>query len=272
MESLFSKTREAVNQLEGDGISDLKSPAVCVLAYTAENSKYKPLVDKVIQTIDKPLFLPITASIVGLGAEEGDYIEPIATILVHAVQILLFAPTSWQPDLKYSTGEYEHRYPTPPGHGGDCRSVAGQYSLEDLHRAVLLLLLSIYRRQNTTLNRLATQRAPQARGLFPGYYDVVTQKPQAAVTPTGPVEEAAIRILRNPLKPATRSNTTASVSSLTTPTKSRSKGTSLPTTPRKSAQPSVDDWLEFQNLFVECDAVTDEIQREFEWDDHEENL
>ncbi|UKZ81527.1 hypothetical protein TrVFT333_009299 [Trichoderma virens FT-333] len=72
-------------------------------------------------------------------------------------------------------------------------------SLEDLHRAVILVYLAIYRRVQNGTAGLKTQRAPQPRGTFSGYYDVERQIPDDTAGKEGASQLAVARFIRHPL-------------------------------------------------------------------------
>ncbi|KAK1238108.1 hypothetical protein MKX08_002687 [Trichoderma sp. CBMAI-0020] len=155
----------------------LISPLELVLAYT-RNSQLKSLIDTIASSLSVPTFLPITRNMIHMRDAEDDVISPEATTLAHAIQILLFAPTQWNPDIIYKrdSSQYAHRYPTPGGHGGSIRAVAGKFSLEDLHRSILLLYLTIARRTSGIMD---FGIPPSEPGTFLGYFDVPRREPIA---------------------------------------------------------------------------------------------
>lgn len=118
------------------------------------NRKLQGIVDSAIKSLELPMILPFTRSMISQTEEEEkeDEIESSATTLFHAAR---------------SPDDYEHRYPKPPGHGGDCWTIAGMFNLENLHhRAIILVYLTIYSRASGTGN-LKTSRPPQPRGKIP---------------------------------------------------------------------------------------------------------
>ncbi|UKZ68301.1 uncharacterized protein TrAtP1_009338 [Trichoderma atroviride] len=153
----------------------LINPIELVLAYT-RNPPLKSLIDTIASSLSVPTFLPITRNMIYQRDNERDMINPEATTLAHAIQILLFAPTQWNPDIIYKrdSSQYTHRYPTPAGHGGNIRTVAGKFSLEDLHRSILLLYLTIARRTSGIMD---FGRPPLELGEFLGYFDVPRREP-----------------------------------------------------------------------------------------------
>jgi hypothetical protein len=79
-------------QLSDDSAAQvLIGPADLITTYMQKN-RLKSFVDNAIKTMQVPVFLPVTRNAIELAEEEEDAIDPAATILVHAAQILLFAP------------------------------------------------------------------------------------------------------------------------------------------------------------------------------------
>ncbi|PTB47394.1 hypothetical protein M431DRAFT_102340 [Trichoderma harzianum CBS 226.95] len=197
---LLANSRTRINALVVKPTSlSLISPIELVKMYN-ENPVLKAFIEKIIKNLERPVFLPITRGVISRADLEDDALHAPATILAHAVQLLLFAPTNWRKEIEYTVrpDAYKHRYPTPPGHGGDCRTVAGMFSLEDLHRAVILVYLAIYRRINGT-DKLKSTRQPQPRGDFKGYFDVERQIIEDTTGQEGPSQLAMARIMKNPL-------------------------------------------------------------------------
>ncbi|KAL7934734.1 hypothetical protein V8C35DRAFT_327100 [Trichoderma chlorosporum] len=195
MDTILASSRARINALPStSSTQNLIGPVELIAMYT-KNGQLKKFIDDAVRSLKTPTFLPITRHMISQADAEDDAIDPVSTVLIHAVQILLFAPTNWTRAIKYSrlTEDYQHRYPTPPGHGGDCRTVAGMYSLEDLHRSIILVYLAIYRRASGT-EALKTSRVPQPHGVFAGYYDVERQVPDYAVGQEGPAELAMVRL------------------------------------------------------------------------------
>ncbi|KAM0513889.1 hypothetical protein ACHAPE_007242 [Trichoderma viride] len=153
----------------------LINPTDLVAAYIGD-IPLKNTIDMIATSLTVPTFLPITGNMVHETVGRDDVIDARATILAQAIQILVFAPTQWYPEIVYrrdSTG-YTHRYPTPAGHGGNGRTVAGKFSLEDLHRSILLMYLAIARRDPTS----AFGQPPLGQTEFLGYYyDAQTPEP-----------------------------------------------------------------------------------------------
>lgn len=199
MATLYTKLRASVISLSTATTQILINPAELVSTYTT-NSQLKSLIDTIACSLSAPMYLPITRNMVNERDDENDVIDRPATILAHAIQILLFAPTQWNPNIVYKSdnGDYTHRYPTPAGHGGNCRTVAERFSLEDLHRAILLMHLAISRRAPG--NNVYSARPPRSLEKFPGYYGVNLQRP----TLDGPLtytdtQIANARLLDRPL-------------------------------------------------------------------------
>ncbi|KAL6698341.1 hypothetical protein J3F84DRAFT_346683 [Trichoderma pleuroticola] len=200
MEAIFSASRSSVNDLSDEiRAQRLIGPDLLINQYMEDNN-IKSLTDKIIHDLTFPMFLPVTASMVGRG--KGEEIDVAATVLAHAVQILLFAPTRWNKDIEYRrpNPDYTPRYPTPDGHGGNCRSVGGLFSLEDLHRAIILLYTALYRRTAPGASNIRSNRLPTPPDSFLGYFDVKRQTPVLGdEAEMGPAQRAVIRSLANRL-------------------------------------------------------------------------
>ncbi|KAK4078931.1 hypothetical protein Trihar35433_36 [Trichoderma harzianum] len=203
MQTIFSESRSHVGNLtEEEKEQNRINPDEVIKAYL-EDRKVKLYIDQIIRNLTSPIFLPVTASM--LGREEGEEVDVVATILAHAVQILLFAPTQWKKDIQYcrTDPDYISRYPTPDGHGGNCRRVGETFSLEDLNRSITLLYLALYRRTAPGIN-IHSSRTPSARDKFLGYFDPVRQKPMAGIEDDESPQQCAVRqTLAHPL-PSTR--------------------------------------------------------------------
>ncbi|KAM6484740.1 hypothetical protein HDV62DRAFT_379126 [Trichoderma sp. SZMC 28011] len=114
----------------------------------------KSMIDKIVAFLPFPMFLPITRNMITKRKYEGDFIDVTATILAHAIQILLFAPTEWNKDIVYKRDSNQYTRGTLPP-----RATAETAALR------------------TYGNNINSKRRPQARGKFLGYFDVLTQKP-----------------------------------------------------------------------------------------------
>ncbi|UKZ55768.1 hypothetical protein TrVGV298_009592 [Trichoderma virens] len=235
MDALYINSRTRVDALpEGSSLQLLIGPIELMNMYT-HKSALKRFVDQTIQSIKVPIFLPITRGVISSSDAEDNIIDPAATILIQAAQILLFAPTKWHKDIKYTRLTDD---------------------LEDLHRAVILVYLAIYRRVQNGTAGLKTQRAPQPRGTFSGYYDVERQIPDDTAGKEGASQLAVARFIRHPLPVLQTgliqpSPTTASSESRST----RAAAPDIPFTPCEKIDypPNLDKWLE--------------IRERFDWDD-----
>ncbi|KAL7962916.1 hypothetical protein V8C34DRAFT_300857 [Trichoderma compactum] len=203
------KVATAQQLIEDEDEEEFETPEMQTIFSESRSQEYlgdrkvKLYIDKIIRDLTSTIFLPITGSM--LGREEGGEVDVVATILAHAVQILLFAPTQWNKDIQYCRPDpgYPLRYPTPDGHGGNCRRVGETFSLEDLNRSITLLYLALYRRTAPGININANQ-LPSARDKLLGYFDPVRQKPMAGIEDDESPQQCAIRqTLANPL-PSTR--------------------------------------------------------------------
>ncbi|KAF7553679.1 hypothetical protein G7Z17_g3457 [Cylindrodendrum hubeiense] len=157
----------------------LPNPVHVIKAY--ENPDVKWVVDCVANGVSKPIFLPVAHRDVwpGTGSpHQASNTSSIIFILVHAVQVLLFAPINSKTpksELCANQEAYPHRFPSPPGFGGnEDKDVAGLFSMEDLNRAVLLIFCQLKRRDGK--HNLSSDSSPRNQSCteFPGYLDQVS--------------------------------------------------------------------------------------------------
>ncbi|KAF5650213.1 uncharacterized protein FTJAE_637 [Fusarium tjaetaba] len=149
---------------------DVMDPMKVLRAFHSDG-KVRRFINDVAKLCTKPTFIPVLNQTVSTPGEPGK-ISPCAFILAHAVQILLFAPQDWDSGRVYTRdqGAYAHRFPTPETIGGGTTpAVAGPFSMEDLHRAVLLFYYLLKRR---SASKWITRTAPQSssNAEFPGYH------------------------------------------------------------------------------------------------------
>lgn len=142
-----------------------------VLVTYHRNEKVREFINNVAKLCTKPTFIPVLNGPVSTPGGSSS-ISPEAFILAHAVQLLLFVPQDWNPNRVYSRDQsaYPHRFPTPEVIGGGTTpAVAGLFSVEDLHRAVLLFYYLLKRR---SASKWITKTAPRSSSNveFPGYH------------------------------------------------------------------------------------------------------
>ncbi|KAJ3536979.1 hypothetical protein NM208_g6281 [Fusarium decemcellulare] len=113
----------------------------------------------------RPTVIPLLAPTVWPNDTErqANQVAPAAIMLVHAVQILLFAPVEWEETISYSTNpeDYRHGYLILEG-PDQTLVVGGRFSMEDLNRAIFLLY-AFSNRRNGRVN-LLQERAPRKSG------------------------------------------------------------------------------------------------------------
>ncbi|SCV45357.1 uncharacterized protein FFB14_08608 [Fusarium fujikuroi] len=149
---------------------DRIAPIIVLVTYH-RNEKVREFIDKVAKLCTKPTLIPVLNQTVSTPGLPGN-ISPCAFILAHAVQILLFAPQDWDANRVYTRDQdaYAHRFPTPETIGGGTTpTVAGLFSMEDLHRAILLFYYLLKRRSE---RKWITKKAParSSKAGFPGYH------------------------------------------------------------------------------------------------------
>jgi hypothetical protein len=150
---------------------DKPSPAKLIQAYK-ENTQIRRFVDQIVNHCPEPTFVPVRNWHFVRDTFTDLELCPEAFILCHAVQILLFAPQNWCRDRVYfrDVAKYEHRFPTPDFIGGGTEKVvAGLFSMEDLHRAILLLYYLIRRRKQVNWFGKVPEDSDSELE-FPGYH------------------------------------------------------------------------------------------------------
>ncbi|EYB27171.1 hypothetical protein SNK05_010779 [Fusarium graminearum] len=153
----------------------VRPPPTQVLQAYYEDERVHDFVDQIIELCPQPTFLPIRNDHV---SERKDHLwapkrlHPEAFVLAAAAQILLFAPQDWNPDRDYSRDKYTHRFPTPDNldiGGGTDKVVSNKYSMEDLHRAILMFYRLVDRRSQK--DWLTKRVLINTKSEFPGYHD-----------------------------------------------------------------------------------------------------
>ncbi|KLP19566.1 uncharacterized protein LW94_14915 [Fusarium fujikuroi] len=146
-----------------------------VLKAYDEDEEIKSFVDRVAKLCPRPTLIPVLNKHVDSRVfSNKEQIYTKAFVLAHAIQILLFAPMDWDRERVYSRDreKYVHRFPTPAEFGGGTRTqVAGLFSMEDLHRAILIFYALVCRRSKRTawITRTPSSNANEAG--FVGYFD-----------------------------------------------------------------------------------------------------
>ncbi|KAK4082269.1 uncharacterized protein Triagg1_2081 [Trichoderma aggressivum f. europaeum] len=83
----------AVRSLPDFTQQNLIKPTDLVRLYVDNYNQIKPLIDSIVTMLPVPVFLPITRNMIsGRLNEENDQLDVAATVLAHAIQVLLFAP------------------------------------------------------------------------------------------------------------------------------------------------------------------------------------
>ncbi|RBR24712.1 uncharacterized protein FIESC28_02485 [Fusarium coffeatum] len=185
--------RGRVGQYDFTDAFDKPSPLELLKAYH-ENQAIRSFVDQVVSYCPKPTFIPARNWHFrhvrrDIFQNEKREVHPEAFVLVHAVQLLLFASQDWRPDRVYSRDmtQYEHRFPTPEFIGGGTdQVVAGLFFMEDLHRAILLFYYLVDRRQQHNW----VGNVPGPNGIqFAGYHSPDAEASSTATTDAEPVDD-----------------------------------------------------------------------------------
>ncbi|KAF5009663.1 hypothetical protein FDECE_4132 [Fusarium decemcellulare] len=158
------------------------SPLEVVRAY-ADDAAVREVVDRVVRLTPCPVLIPLLNQDVWPEYDTNNNPKEVARIpfiLVHAVQLLLFAPTDWDERRTYSRSReaYEHRYPLDNGP----TAVAGLFSMEDLNRSVLTVYALFNRRNGRGDAMQARPPGTPAAFTWCGYvdpaYDPTSEPPE----------------------------------------------------------------------------------------------
>ncbi|RSL44137.1 hypothetical protein CEP54_014810 [Fusarium duplospermum] len=142
-------------------------PPVDVINAYANDASVRHLVDEVARTIPRPVLIPVLIKNIWPDDQtNGDEIAQVPFILVHAIQLLLFATTEFQQDRGYRREHPLRRYTFDTGD----KTVAGLFSMEDLNRAVLVLY-TLYNRRCAKADAMQKRKPPQSRSSWMGYAD-----------------------------------------------------------------------------------------------------
>lgn len=181
-------------QNNGTASTRISRPSpVEVLNEYVSDPQVRLLVDRVVKLCPRPTLIPVLNKHVTTGQagnRDEMVVAPKAFILVHAVQLLFFAPQAWDRDRPYTrdASDYPHRFPTPAEVGGDTeKRVADTFSMEDLHRAILLFYQLVIRRFGR--GACTGHPAPTKKSQFPGY--VKPELARLADVPDAPISGTA---------------------------------------------------------------------------------
>ncbi|KAF5004981.1 hypothetical protein FDECE_8546 [Fusarium decemcellulare] len=164
----------AVQGIQGAEDGDALPRPVDVINLYHQEPQVKTFVDKMAKHCPTLIGLLLLTPTVWLDGTErqANRVPPAAFMLMHAVQILLFAPVEWNETISYFTNpeDYRHGYPILEG-PDQTRVVGGRSSMEDPNRAILILY-AFSNRRNGRVN-LLQERVPRNSGKtkWSGYHD-----------------------------------------------------------------------------------------------------
>ncbi|KAF4503723.1 hypothetical protein FAGAP_1 [Fusarium agapanthi] len=167
-----------------------QNPRDLLKAYD-EDEEIKSFVDRVAKVCPRPTLIPVLNKHVDsrVSSDNKKQISSKAFVLAHAVQILVFAPMSWDKDRVYSRDreKYIHRFPTPAEFGGGTGTqVAGLFSMEDLHRTILIFYRLVLRRSRPCTAWITRVPSSEKDEAFAGYFNesavAIAEVPEVADT------------------------------------------------------------------------------------------
>lgn len=129
------------------------------------------MVETICLYCPQPTFIPIFNNTISIDEKNHrDEPCPPAMFLAAAAQVLIFAPSHWDPELKLvQTSDYPRRYPINQGFS-PTKTIAGRFSMEDLNRALYLIFTVNNRRGKANLlSGIPTKRTGNTRWM--GYHD-----------------------------------------------------------------------------------------------------
>ncbi|EEU35700.1 uncharacterized protein NECHADRAFT_87952 [Fusarium vanettenii 77-13-4] len=142
-------------------------PPIDVINAYVDYATVRELVDEVARATPRPVLIPILVQNIRSDDHANkDHIVQTAFNLVHAVQLLLFATTQFQPDRTYHREHPNRRYTFNTGD----KTVTGLFSLEDLNRSVLMMY-SLYNRRCHKADAMQERKPPQCKSSWIGYAD-----------------------------------------------------------------------------------------------------
>ncbi|KAF4335375.1 hypothetical protein FBEOM_10784 [Fusarium beomiforme] len=154
MRGYYSDLKTSITNLQGNSDKiDMPSPAAILQAYD-ENPGIRSFINNIASLCTKPTFIPALNKHVSLP--EGEKICPEAFVFAHAIQILLFAPKTWDPERQYSRDhKYTHQFPYCNTLGLDATDPESDarhhISEKDIRRAILLFYHLIKRRDGSSV-------------------------------------------------------------------------------------------------------------------------
>ncbi|KAF5965132.1 hypothetical protein FBULB1_12399, partial [Fusarium bulbicola] len=158
------------------GTSSCNDKPNYLLRFFRENATVREWLSTLATLLTEPKLIPTYVPISpGTVSDFDDELCEELFILAHAVQIMLFAPVYWRADGSYkSTGRYARRFPLKfPSPNSDDEKAFGEYTLDDLYRALILqefLFSQTYdEREERRYKNLLRTIPPQADGQWLGY-------------------------------------------------------------------------------------------------------
>ncbi|KAK6703761.1 hypothetical protein SNK04_013696 [Fusarium graminearum] len=145
-------------------------PIDCITLY-ANSKECRDMVETICLYCPEPTFIPIFNNTISIDEKNHrDEPCPPAMFLAAAAQVLIFAPSHWDPELKLvQTSDYPRRYPINQGFS-PTKTIAGRFSMEDLNRALYLIFTVNNRRGKANLlSGIPTKRTGNTRWM--GYHD-----------------------------------------------------------------------------------------------------
>ena len=136
----------------------------------------------ILRLLKQPTLIPVMRPYDAEQPDTPPSIDPIRFMLIHALQILKFAPMVRSPEIDFLEGTYDRRFPSTIPGGNRDPVIMETYSMEDLNRSVVAFYMFLTRRNGS---RSVTNRIPakQANFKWYGYNDPEFRVNEAA--PTG---------------------------------------------------------------------------------------
>ncbi|CAG1993022.1 unnamed protein product [Fusarium graminearum] len=168
--SAINSAREDEVQGEDEPERPIPRPIDCITLY-ANSKECRDMVETICLYCPEPTFIPIFNNTISIDEKNHrDEPCPPAMFLAAAAQVLIFAPSHWDPELKLvQTSDYPRRYPINQGFS-PTKTIAGRFSMEDLNRALYLIFTVNNRRGKANLlSGIPTKRTGNTRWM--GYHD-----------------------------------------------------------------------------------------------------
>ncbi|OAA53900.1 SNF2-related protein [Akanthomyces lecanii RCEF 1005] len=174
--SLWSNAHARAQKALGKAKKTQLEAAHAVVGFYHQTPKMQSILDNIATSCKEPVPIPLTYACLRDEpvSRKDNFIDVRAVMLVAAVQLLMFSPITWtyKKVFKFEADKYPCRFPSPPFIKEERLRIGGKFSIEDLHRALVLILLCLYRRQGKRdIQKPSTLKLTKETATWIGYVD-----------------------------------------------------------------------------------------------------